>query len=275
MSPRRQATPELSGAAEAAESGTAGTVAAPAGPGDSTAPRTQDGKTQGQAVEPLGSDTARIATPPQPPDATPPKDAAAKGSRRGRLPVRARSMRAAARAPRPDDAASQQRVAPPLPVRVPASQRGPGQAGPAPGPPWERAVPADEPPGERQVQDSAPPAQPTAFGPVGEVAAPPPADEAAAESAEPPSLAELDAPAEAEAGVSLSARLMALARMIQIGHARSGRDGFSEKLLADAEDVLARAGERMRLSSSHTVVVLAGGTGSGKSSLFNCVAGAD
>jgi GTP-binding protein EngB required for normal cell division len=73
----------------------------------------------------------------------------------------------------------------------------------------------------------------------------------------------------------LSARLIALARMIQIGAARSGRDGYSKKLLADAEEVLGRAGERMRLSSSHTVVVLAGGTGSGKSSLFNRIAGAD
>jgi GTP-binding protein EngB required for normal cell division len=68
---------------------------------------------------------------------------------------------------------------------------------------------------------------------------------------------------------------MALARMIQIGTARSGRDGFSKKLLGQAEDVLGRAGERMKLSSAHTVVVLAGGTGSGKSSLFNRLAGAD
>jgi GTP-binding protein EngB required for normal cell division len=68
---------------------------------------------------------------------------------------------------------------------------------------------------------------------------------------------------------------MALARMIQIGTARSGRDGFSKKLLSQAEDVLGRAGERMRLSSAHTVVVLAGGTGSGKSSLFNRLAAAD
>lgn len=73
----------------------------------------------------------------------------------------------------------------------------------------------------------------------------------------------------------LSARLMALARMIQIGTARSGRGGVSKKLLADAESVLARAGDRMRLSSSHTVVALAGGTGSGKSSLFNRLAGAE
>jgi GTP-binding protein EngB required for normal cell division len=73
----------------------------------------------------------------------------------------------------------------------------------------------------------------------------------------------------------LSARLMALARMIQMGSVRTGRDGFGEMLLADAEEVLGRAGERMRLSSTHTVVVLAGGTGSGKSSLFNMIAGAD
>jgi GTP-binding protein EngB required for normal cell division len=84
------------------------------------------------------------------------------------------------------------------------------------------------------------------------------------------------APPPAQESISgLSARLMALARMIQIGSARSGRDGFGEKLLTDAEEVLARAGDRMRLSSSHTVVVLAGGTGSGKSSLFNKIAGAD
>jgi GTP-binding protein EngB required for normal cell division len=63
--------------------------------------------------------------------------------------------------------------------------------------------------------------------------------------------------------------------MIQIGNARSGRDGFSKKLLAEAEEVLGRAGDRMRMSSAHTVVVLAGGTGSGKSSLFNRLAGAD
>jgi 50S ribosome-binding GTPase len=81
--------------------------------------------------------------------------------------------------------------------------------------------------------------------------------------------------ASARQAPGLSARLMALARMIQIGTARSGRDGFSKKLLGQAEDVLGRAGERMRLSSAHTVVVLAGGTGSGKSSLFNRLAGAD
>ena len=73
----------------------------------------------------------------------------------------------------------------------------------------------------------------------------------------------------------LSARLTALSAMIEIGSTRDGRDGYSKKVLGQAEDVLGRAGERMRLSAAHTVVVLAGGTGSGKSSLFNCLAGAD
>jgi len=74
---------------------------------------------------------------------------------------------------------------------------------------------------------------------------------------------------------SLSARLTALDRLIQVGVARSGPDGFSEKLLGDAEQLLAQAGQRLRMSSAHTVVTLAGGTGSGKSSLFNRLAGAD
>ncbi len=38
--------------------------------------------------------------------------------------------------------------------------------------------------------------------------------------------------------------------------------------------MLKRAGERLRLSSNHTVVALAGGTGSGKSTLFNALSGA-
>jgi len=74
---------------------------------------------------------------------------------------------------------------------------------------------------------------------------------------------------------SLSDRLTSLARMTQIGFARSGHDGFSPQLLRDSETLLGRAGERLRLSAGHTVVVLAGGTGSGKSSLFNRLAGAD
>ena len=77
------------------------------------------------------------------------------------------------------------------------------------------------------------------------------------------------------AGADLSTRLTALARVIQIGSARSGPDGFSPALLSDAEHLVSRAGERLRMSANHTVAVLAGGTGSGKSSLFNRLAGAD
>jgi GTP-binding protein EngB required for normal cell division len=73
----------------------------------------------------------------------------------------------------------------------------------------------------------------------------------------------------------LSGRLTAMERLVQIGLARTGPDGFSEKLLNDAEQLLAQAGQRLRMSSAHTVVALAGGTGSGKSSLFNRLAGAD
>jgi len=74
---------------------------------------------------------------------------------------------------------------------------------------------------------------------------------------------------------SLPGRLNALARLVQIGAARGGPDGFDPELLEEAADLLGRAGERLRLSGAHTVVTLAGGTGSGKSSLFNALSGAD
>ncbi|HEY2441795.1 MAG TPA: GTPase, partial [Streptosporangiaceae bacterium] len=76
-------------------------------------------------------------------------------------------------------------------------------------------------------------------------------------------------------GPTLPGRLTALARLVQIGSPRSGPEGISSELLEDAVDLLGRAGERLRLSGAHTVVTLAGGTGSGKSSLFNVLAGAD
>ncbi|HEY3733819.1 MAG TPA: ABC transporter [Streptosporangiaceae bacterium] len=76
-------------------------------------------------------------------------------------------------------------------------------------------------------------------------------------------------------GPTLPGRLTALARLVQIGSPRSGPEGISQELLEDAVDLLGRAGERLRLSGAHTVVTLAGGTGSGKSSLFNVLAGAD
>ena len=87
---------------------------------------------------------------------------------------------------------------------------------------------------------------------------------------------------------NLSPRLDALAELVRIGRARQGQPGaarprapgqddgggFSTALLDDAEAVLKRAGERLRLSGNHTVVALAGGTGSGKSTLFNALSGA-
>ncbi|WP_460368944.1 GTPase family protein, partial [Actinocorallia lasiicapitis] len=68
--------------------------------------------------------------------------------------------------------------------------------------------------------------------------------------------------------VGLGGRLEALGRLVSLGVGR-----VDEGLLEDAAGVLARAGERMGLSGEHTVVTLAGGTGSGKSSLFNAVCG--
>ena len=70
------------------------------------------------------------------------------------------------------------------------------------------------------------------------------------------------------------ARLAALESLVQIAAARGGPGGFSPELLGEAQELLERAGERLTLSAAHTVVTLAGGTGSGKSSLFNALAGA-
>ena len=72
----------------------------------------------------------------------------------------------------------------------------------------------------------------------------------------------------------LPGRLAALSSLVQLGRDRSGPGGFSPELLGEAEVLLERAGERLQLSAAHTVVTLAGGTGSGKSSLFNALAGA-
>jgi GTP-binding protein EngB required for normal cell division len=74
--------------------------------------------------------------------------------------------------------------------------------------------------------------------------------------------------------VLLPARLASLTELTKIGSGRAGADGFSQELLTEAELLLRRSGERMRMSASHTVVALAGGTGSGKSTLFNALSGA-
>jgi GTP-binding protein EngB required for normal cell division len=72
----------------------------------------------------------------------------------------------------------------------------------------------------------------------------------------------------------LPARLVSLTELTRIAAGRTGSEGFSQELLTDAETLLRRSGERMRMSALHSVVALAGGTGSGKSSLFNALSGA-
>jgi energy-coupling factor transporter ATP-binding protein EcfA2 len=65
----------------------------------------------------------------------------------------------------------------------------------------------------------------------------------------------------------LPARLAALEIAVEQADGR-----VEDAVVAEAREVLARADERMRLSD-HTVVALAGPTGSGKSSIFNVLAG--
>lgn len=55
----------------------------------------------------------------------------------------------------------------------------------------------------------------------------------------------------------------------------AGGDRLDPAAIARASAVLQRAGERMRLGAELTVVALVGATGSGKSSLFNSLAGMD
>jgi len=69
-------------------------------------------------------------------------------------------------------------------------------------------------------------------------------------------------------GERLVSRVVALRRFIEIV------DGtVPPERLAPARTVLERSGQRLSLSGDHTVVALAGATGSGKSSLFNKIAG--
>ncbi len=66
----------------------------------------------------------------------------------------------------------------------------------------------------------------------------------------------------------LISKLDALAVLVELG-----RDHFDPDLVERARGLLKHAGARLRLSADHTVVALAGGTGSGKSSLFNALCG--
>lgn len=97
------------------------------------------------------------------------------------------------------------------------------------------------------------------------------ADEAG--EAAPRAPAEDDADPQVEAyvpsGGPLPPRLDALRELVGLSRARLDRD-----TLAEAGRVLDEAAARQRLSSRHTVIAVAGATGSGKSTLFNALAGA-
>lgn len=68
----------------------------------------------------------------------------------------------------------------------------------------------------------------------------------------------------------LTARADALSELLGLSRTR-----ISPDVLAETGELLARVGERRRLSLDHTVVAVAGATGSGKSTLFNALTGLD
>ncbi|GII58456.1 hypothetical protein Pth03_68450 [Planotetraspora thailandica] len=74
----------------------------------------------------------------------------------------------------------------------------------------------------------------------------------------------------AKAAASLDERLAALSEAADLAEGRLDR-----QLVERARAVAERAGARRNLSVDHTAVALAGATGSGKSSLFNALAGCD
>ncbi len=67
----------------------------------------------------------------------------------------------------------------------------------------------------------------------------------------------------------LGARLAALGRFAEVAKPYLG-----EQELEPVRELVDRAGQRLALSGGHTVVALAGSTGTGKSSIFNRIAGA-
>lgn len=74
-------------------------------------------------------------------------------------------------------------------------------------------------------------------------------------------------------GGALRTRLDALNELVGLSRTRLETDTLAEAGLAEAGRVLDEAAARQRLSARHTVVAVAGPTGSGKSSLFNALAG--
>ncbi|HET6561764.1 MAG TPA: GTPase [Marmoricola sp.] len=69
---------------------------------------------------------------------------------------------------------------------------------------------------------------------------------------------------------SVPDRLEALSRAAELGRGR-----LDDALVDSAESVVHRAAGRLALSGNHTIVALAGATGSGKSSTFNALAGVE
>ena len=67
---------------------------------------------------------------------------------------------------------------------------------------------------------------------------------------------------------SLAERLAALDEVLLLV-----RDRIEPDVVATAEGLAGKAGDRLRFGAAHTVVALAGATGSGKSSLFNALVG--
>jgi GTPase Era involved in 16S rRNA processing len=71
-------------------------------------------------------------------------------------------------------------------------------------------------------------------------------------------------------GAPLDARLSGLEEAVEAGRGR-----LDDDVVGPAGVVVERAGARLRLSAEHTVVALAGATGSGKSLTFNALTGLD
>ena len=69
---------------------------------------------------------------------------------------------------------------------------------------------------------------------------------------------------------SLDGRVVGLSQAVE-----GGRGRLDDAVVTSAAAVVDRAGARLRLSADHTVVALAGATGSGKSSTFNALCGLD
>jgi energy-coupling factor transporter ATP-binding protein EcfA2 len=69
-------------------------------------------------------------------------------------------------------------------------------------------------------------------------------------------------------GSDLGDRIEALGRAVQAARGR-----LDDRVVDDAEATVGRVGRRLGLTADHTVVAIAGATGSGKSSTFNALAG--